>query len=224
MRAIFIAAILLLGACIHVDGQPPPSEPPRHITSGAVPAPSPSEASAHEHAAAAHQQEYDARVPQRQAQQKTAEDERRDAAAQSLETDCSSDRAARVETMKKRMAAVDKVDDLRDWESSHCRMVDSAHEVVRTYEDSNGWLHDRVVPDRGVDRKCDAPLPRELVGHFGRFLVAQDKIPHAEMARDRHCHDADVKASTDADDFWREYGRGAPIAPGTPPPAAATDP
>jgi hypothetical protein len=97
------------------------------------------------------------------------------------------------------MASLDRFNSLMSWENDHCKMVDNSRAVVRVRQDSGGEYHAYEGRDRGVDRICDAKLPKDLEHTWAR------NIPVYKSTIDfRDCRVKDLRESAVAREYWAD--------------------
>ena len=149
------------------------------------------------------QQDSTPRYQQSADEARTALQEQKDALErsriQNLLEQCADTREVRMRYLVAFMAREDHINELRQWESDHCKHVDNSVAVIRTVQDSNGEYHTVEGRDRGVDYTCNAALPAEIKGRSA-FSMTPGAFPEDA----KRCKDLDIAASPIASKFWSD--------------------
>ncbi len=76
---------------------------------------------------------------------------------------CEAERPSRIAEREKYEKALEHKHELQDWENTHCKWVErKGASTLHLTQDSTGEYHLREANGNAVDRKCDAPLPKDL--------------------------------------------------------------
>ncbi len=76
---------------------------------------------------------------------------------------CETGRPERVAERDRFQKAIERKHELQDWENTHCKWVErKGAPSLHLTQDSTGEYHLREANGNAVDRKCDAPLPKDL--------------------------------------------------------------
>lgn len=119
---------------------------------------------------------------------------------QTLDT-CAANRDERMKELAAYLERREHIEQLREWESEHCKTVDKSKPVVRRVKDSRGEYHLIEGRDRGVDRICNTTPPAEIRSTSARDLsVGQPPYRPEAMA----CRESDVASSPVAAKYWSE--------------------